>query len=76
MRSEPSELCEDLRRLVWWAAENDAAAERIGVNARRFATRVLSEEMVHLYLLHMLKEVASLMRYKLSDGVWGKGAGE
>lgn len=40
-------------------------AERVGVNARRFATRVLGEEMVQGYLLAMIKEIAGLMKYKV-----------
>ena len=42
--------CFSLCFQVWWAAEHDESAQRIGVNARRFATRILGEEMV-LYLM-------------------------
>ena len=63
----PDSVCEDLKNLVWWVQEHDAMAERVGVNARRFATRVLGEEMVHQYLLHVLKEVAALLRYPVAD---------
>tara|TARA_A100001015_G_scaffold273672_1_gene329358 strand:+ start:2937 stop:3998 length:1062 start_codon:yes stop_codon:yes gene_type:complete len=59
----PESVCDDLKRVVWWAVEHDEAAQRIGVNARRFATRVLSEHMVHLYLLAMLQEISKLMTY-------------
>jgi hypothetical protein len=50
-----------------WAQEHDAEAAAIAVNARRFATRVLGEDMVHLYLLNVLKEVAALERYPMQD---------
>ena len=116
--------CFSLCFQVWWAAEHDESAQRIGVNARRFATRILGEEMVlylmlpvclcaltttrshvlflvktpllffypffkmyailgfvlqsvlvcffiflqvHQYLLHVLKEVAALQTYKMSE---------
>jgi hypothetical protein len=44
-------------------------AERVGVNARRFATRVLGEEMVQGYLLAMIKEIAALMKYKVRNTI-------
>ncbi len=56
-------VCDDLKRVVWWAEEHDEMAQRIGVNARRFATRVLGEHMVHLYLLATLQEISALMTY-------------
>ena len=51
----PESVCDDLKRVVWWAVEHDEMAQRIGVNARRFATRILGEHMVHMYLLAMLQ---------------------
>jgi len=65
----PGKVCEDLKNIVWWTEEHDDKAEQIGVNARRFATRILGEEMVHQYLLHVLKEVANLMTYKAKDAL-------
>jgi len=61
----PEHICDDLKNAVWWATEHDDMAAQIGVNARRFATRVCAQLIANVWQLR-----AGLVENRSNQNSW------